>query len=143
MPKRGRNRDKRVAVEFKTGRAKTSQYYLEDLGKDAEPISANQYGATPPSVVDRIVELGRVLDEANVPPGDRYVPLPTPVTGARVFMNEAMEISQEQMDAAADVFRPTVDLGFGRVGPAPVFDDDQDVEANAPRLHLDTMWRPE
>jgi hypothetical protein len=83
MPARGRNRDKRVAVEFKTGRSK-------------------QYGATPPNVVERIVELGRVLDEANVPPGDRYVPFSPPTQGTYEFLNEAGTINQEAYDRAIE-----------------------------------------
>jgi hypothetical protein len=54
----------------------------------------------PAGVMERIVELGRVIDEANVPPNRRYVVPGMPVTGATMFMNEVGTMTRSDYDQA-------------------------------------------
>ncbi len=53
-----------------------------NLGTDASPLTVTKDGATSTtSVIDLLVDLGTVLDEANCPEQDRFVVIPAKMAG--------------------------------------------------------------
>jgi len=67
---------------FNKGATAGEQSTSFNLGTSAAPLTVTKDGASSTtSVVDLIVDLGTVLDEANAPEGDRFVVIPAKMAG--------------------------------------------------------------
>lgn len=81
--------DQRVLTDILPGIASTNkgatageQSASFNLGTNASPLTVTKDGASSTtSVVDLLVDLGTVLDEANAPEGDRFVVIPAKMAG--------------------------------------------------------------
>jgi hypothetical protein len=81
--------DQRVLTDILPGIAATNkgatageQSASFNLGTSASPLTVTKDGASSTtSVVDLLVDLGTVLDEANAPEGDRFVVIPAKMAG--------------------------------------------------------------
>ena len=67
---------------FNKGATAGEQSASFNLGTNASPLTVTKDGASSTtSVVDLLVDLGTVLDEANAPEGDRFVVIPAKMAG--------------------------------------------------------------
>ena len=67
---------------FNKGATAGEQTLSFNLGTTGAPLTVTKDGASSTtSVVDRLVDLGTVLDEANAPEGDRFVVIPAKMAG--------------------------------------------------------------